>query len=78
MSIKKHIQITGSSNISWKDAIVKAISETSKTIRNLETVTVLEQKANIQDDKIIEYFALLDISFSIDENIRNEKIEENN
>ena len=32
MDIKKHLIITGSSNISWKDAIVKAISEASKTI----------------------------------------------
>ena len=32
MEIKKHLIITGYSTISWKDAIVKAIDETSKTI----------------------------------------------
>lgn len=29
MDIKKHLKITGSSTVSWKDAIVKAISEAS-------------------------------------------------
>ena len=75
MSIKKHISVTGCSNVSWKDAIVKTVDDVSKTIHNLEKVTVLEQTANIQDNKITEYFVLLEINFSIDENIREEKIE---
>ena len=75
MSIKKHIRVTGCSNVSWKDAIVKTVDDVSKTIHNLEKVTVLEQTANIQDNKITEYFVLLEINFSIDENIREEKIE---
>lgn len=77
MSIKKHIQLTATSTISWKDAIVQAVAEVSKTINNLETLTVLEQKANINEDRIVEYFVLLDIVFSIDENIRNEKVNSN-
>ena len=75
MLIKKHIRLTGCSNISWKDAIVKTIAEASKTIHNLEKVKVLEQTADIQNDKITEYFVLLEIVFSIDETIRNEKCE---
>ena len=66
MEIKKHLKITGNSNISWKDAIVKAVEETSKTIDYLSDVTILEQRAKIQGDKIIEYFVDLDISFSVD------------
>lgn len=77
MAIKKHIRLTGCSKISWKDAIVKAIDDVSKTIRNLEKVNVLEQTACIQDNKITEYFVLLEITFSIDDNIRNEKCNNN-
>ena len=51
----------------------QAIDDVSKTIRNLEKVNVLEQTACIQDNKITEYFVLLEITFSIDDNIRNEK-----
>ena len=66
MDIKKHLIITGNSNISWKDAIVKAIAETSKTIDYLSEVKVIEQRAHIDGNKIIEYFVDLDISFSVD------------
>lgn len=66
MEIKKHLIITGNSTISWKDAIVKAIAEASKTIDYLSEVKILEQRANIDGDKILEYFVDLDISFTLD------------
>ena len=68
MDIEKHLIITGSSNISWKDAIVKTISETSKSIDYISSVKILEQKANIDGNKISEYFVTLDISFLVDLN----------
>lgn len=71
MDIKKHLMVTGSSNVSWKDAIVKAIAETSKTIDYLSEVKILEQRANIDGDKIAEYFVDLDISFTIDLDRKN-------
>lgn len=71
MEIKKHLMITGYSTVSWKDAIVKAISETSKTIDYLSEVKVLDQRANIDGDKISEYFVDLDISFVVDVNRKN-------
>jgi len=73
MSIKKHIRLTGCSNISWKDAIVKAVEDVSKTIHNIEHVRILEQTAKIENNKITEYYAELEITFSIDDNIRNNK-----
>ncbi len=66
MAAKKHIIITGSSTISWKDAIVQAISEASKTINYLSGVKILDQRASINGNKILEYFVDLDLSFNID------------
>lgn len=66
MNIEKHLIITGYSNISWKDAIVKAIQEASKTIDYLSSVKILEQRANIDGNKISEYFVDLDLGFIID------------
>lgn len=66
MNIEKHLLITGNSDISWKDAIVKAVAEASKSIDYLSTVTVLEQRAKIDGNKISEYFVDLDLSFSLD------------
>ena len=71
MEVKKHLFITGNSNISWKDAIVKTIAEASKTIDYLSNVKIIEQRANIDGNKISEYFVDLDLTFTIDENRKN-------
>lgn len=66
MNSEKHIKVTGYSNISWKDAIVRTIDEASKTLNNLTSITVLEQRATITGNKIAEYMVDLDISFKIE------------
>ncbi len=66
MEIKKHLKITGNSSVSWKDAIVKAIAETSKSIDYLSEVKILDQRATIDGDKIVEYYVDLDVSFVVD------------
>lgn len=76
MEIKKHLLITGNSNVSWKDAIVKTIQETSKTIDYLYEVKILDQRATINGDKIVEYFVDLDISFVVDLSRKEQPIRE--
>lgn len=66
MAVEKHLKITGTSEISWKDAIVQTIAEASKTIDYITNVTILEQKAKINGKKITEYYVDLDLSFVID------------
>ena len=73
MDIEKHLIITGSSTVSWKDAIVKTISEASKTIDYLSSVKILEQRAKIDGNKISEYFVDLDLTFLIDLNRKDDK-----
>lgn len=68
MTTKKHLIITGISNISWKDATLKAIKEVSKTIDCISEIKILEQRASINNNQITEYFVDLDLSFFIDEN----------
>lgn len=66
MKSEKHIKITGYSNLSWKDAIVKSIEEASKTLNHLTGITVLEQRATLQGGKISEYLVDLDITFQVE------------
>ena len=66
MGIEKHLRITGSSNVSWKDAIVQAVAEASKTIDYLSNVKIIEQHAKIDGKKLVEYYVDLDLSFIID------------
>lgn len=63
---EKHIKITGTSKVSWKDAIVKAVEEASETIDYISSIRILEQRANINVNKISEYYVDLDLSFMID------------
>ena len=66
--MEKHIMVTGTSKVSWKDAIVKAILEASKTIDYLSEVKIIDQRATIDGNKISEYFVDLDLSFTVDLN----------
>ena len=74
---KKHINITGTSNISWKDAIVKTVSDASDSICNLSKLTIIRQWAKIKEDKIAEYYVDLDIEFDIDKNLQCNKNQSN-
>ena len=72
MDIEKHLIITGTSEMSWKDAIVKTINEASKTIDYISSVKILEQRAKIDGNKISEYFVDLDLAFLIDLNRKDD------
>lgn len=64
--MEKHLMITGSSTVSWKDAVMQTIQEASKTLDYLTGVTIISQKAKINGKKIIEYYVDLDLTFMID------------
>ena len=51
---EKHLIITGSSKISWKDAIIKSVEEASKTLDYISSIKILEQRAHINRNKISE------------------------
>lgn len=63
MDVQRHLTVTGYSNVSWKDAILKTINEISSTVQNLSNVTILEQTAKIEDNKISEYEVKLDLTY---------------
>ncbi|MBO6233257.1 MAG: dodecin domain-containing protein [Clostridia bacterium] len=68
MDIEKHLLLTGSSDVSWKDAIVKTIEEASKSIDYISSVKILDQRASIDGNKIEHYFVDLDLGFTLDLN----------
>lgn len=66
MATQKHLIITGSSTVSWKDAINQTISETSKTIDYITSIKILDQRAKISGKKISEYYVDIDLAFIVD------------
>ena len=72
MNTEKHLRITGYSNISWKDAIVKTIEKVGKTIDHLSNMEIIRQRARVANGKIIEYIVDLDIAFFVEDEPNDE------
>ena len=52
MAIVKVIEVIGSSTVSFDDAVKNAVTEVSKTIRDIDSVFVKDMKAHVADGKI--------------------------
>lgn len=66
MQIVKVIEIISVSEKGLEDAIHNAVAETSKTIRNIDSVYVKEIKAHVQDGKVTTFGVNCQISFRIE------------
>jgi hypothetical protein len=66
MSIVKVIEVLAESNKSWEDAAQDAVSQASKTIKNIKTVYIKEMQAVVENDKIINYRLNAKISFVVE------------
>ena len=66
MSVTKIIELIGSSPHGWKEAVGNAITDASKTIKNIKGVHVKRCTAKIKDNKIVEYRANVKIAFVVE------------
>jgi len=66
MPVIKIIELIASSTKGIDDAIQQAVTEASKTIRNIDSVYVKDIKAHVQDGKITTYGCICKISFRLD------------
>lgn len=67
MAVVKVIELLASSNTSWEDATQQAVSHAAKSLRNIKSVYVKEQTAEVENDKITQYRVNVKISFLLDE-----------
>jgi len=66
MPIVKVIEVIASSEKGIDDALQTAVTEASKTIRNIDSVYVKDIKAHVKDGKISTYGVVCNISFRVD------------
>lgn len=66
MAIVKVIEVIASSEKSFDDAVKQAVKETSRTIRNIDSVYVKDMKAHVKDGKIKSYGVICKVSFRLD------------
>ncbi len=62
-SVYKVIELVGSSETSWEDAVKKAVESASKSIRDLRVCEVVKLDTKIEDNRIVAYRARVQLSF---------------
>ncbi|MGB5554740.1 MAG: dodecin family protein [Flavobacteriaceae bacterium] len=65
MAVLKVIEILANSNNGWEDAAKNAISEASKSVKNIRSVYINEQSATVKDGKIDNYRVNVKITFEV-------------
>ena len=65
MTVVKIIELIGSSPKDWEDAVKVALAEAAKTVDNIKSIYVKNCKAKVENNKIVEYRALVKIAFVV-------------
>jgi flavin-binding protein dodecin len=64
--VAKVIQLVGSSDKSFSDAVREAVNTASQTIRGITGVDVVSSQASVSDGEITEYRVTVNIAFAIE------------
>lgn len=65
MAVIKVIEILADSSESWEAATQVAVTEASKTVKNIQSVFVKNFQAVVDDDNIVKYRVNVKISFIV-------------
>ena len=65
-SVAKITELIGHSDKSWQDAAQVAVTEAAKTIRGITGVEVRHLTGKVQDGKIVEFRADIEIAFGVE------------
>lgn len=65
MSIVKVIEVIAHSDKSFADAVQNAVTEASKTVKNIRSVNVKNMNGKVENNKIVSYGVNAKISFEI-------------
>lgn len=65
MAVMKVIEVMANSDKSWEDATKKAISQASKSVKNIKSAYVQSQSVVVSDTKVEEFRVNLKITFEV-------------
>ena len=65
--VYKHLELTGTSQTSIEDAVVRAIEKASRTIRNIHWFEVTETRGHVKDGRIAHWQVTIKAGFTIEE-----------
>jgi dodecin len=67
MAVARVTEISSTSQKSFEDAIQQGISRATKTLRNVRSAWIKEQRVDIRDDRIAEYQVNMMVTFILDD-----------
>jgi flavin-binding protein dodecin len=67
VSVAKVTELSCMSTESFQDAIENGIANASKTLRNIKSAWVQDQKVVVEDGKVTAYKVLLKVTFVLDD-----------
>lgn len=67
MPVVKVMELVGQSKKDWQDAVANAVTEASRSAKNISGVEVYNWTANVQDGRIVEYKADVKVAYLSDQ-----------
>ena len=67
MAVARVTEISSTSNKSFDDAIAQGIARATKTLRNVKSAWVKEQRVDIEDGRVVDYQVNLLVTFILDD-----------
>lgn len=67
MAVARVTEISSTSPKGFDDAIQQGITRATKTLRNVRSAWVKEQRVDIKDDQIVDYQVNLMVTFVLDD-----------
>ena len=67
MAVARVTEISSTSSKSFEDAVQQGIARATKTLRNVRSAWVKEQRVDIRNDQIAEYQVNLMVTFVLDD-----------
>jgi flavin-binding protein dodecin len=67
MAVARVTEISSTSEKSFEDAIQQGVLRATKTLRNVRSAWIKEQRIDVKDDRIAEYQVNMMVTFILDD-----------
>jgi flavin-binding protein dodecin len=67
MTVASVSTITSASSVSWQDATERGFERARRTLRNITGLKVVEEKARVEEGRIVEFSVTLQVIFVLEE-----------
>jgi hypothetical protein len=66
MAVARVTQVIGASPHSWEDAVRNALERANQTLRGITGIEVVKENAAVEDGKVVEYRATVQVTFVLE------------